>query len=162
MHHYSLSVGALSSRTYYNRAREILHSRGVASANLELVRSLYPAWERGDYSSVDWAHPEIDFEIADGPTPGRWSGVAGMAEGFRDLLSAWEDWRAEPQEFRELDGERVLVLIRLSGRGKASGVEVGQVRAHGANLFHLRNGRVTRLAIYWDRERALAALGLRG
>jgi ketosteroid isomerase-like protein len=133
----------------------------MGSPNLELVRSLYAAWGRGDYGSVDWADSEIEFEIADGPTPGRWTGVAGMVEGFRGILSAWEDWRAEPQEFRELDHERVLVLIRLSGRGKASGVEVGQVRADGANLFHLREGRVTRLSIYWDRERVLADLDLR-
>jgi hypothetical protein len=106
----------------------------VASANLELVRSIYEAWERGDYSSADWAHPEIEWVIADGPAPGSWKGLAGMVEGWRDFLSTWEEYRAEVDEYIELDAERVLVLNHWSGRGKKSGLQVGQIRTRAAHL----------------------------
>jgi hypothetical protein len=53
--------------------------------------------------------------------------LAGMAEGWRDFLSAWEKWRGEAEEYRELDDERVLVLLQGRGRGKASGLEVDQM-----------------------------------
>jgi len=132
----------------------------VSSANLDLVRSIFAAWEQGDYSTAEWAHPEVEYVIAGGPSPGSWTGLAGMAEGFRDWLSAWEDFRGEAEEYRELDGERVLVLLRFSGRGKTSGLELGQMRAKGANVIHVRDGKVTRIVAYWDRERALADLGL--
>jgi ketosteroid isomerase-like protein len=132
----------------------------VASSNLDLVRSIYADWERGDFSSAEWAHPEIEYVIADGPAPGSWKGVAGMAKAMRDFFSAWEEWRGEADEYRELDGQRVLVLVRYSGRGKLSGLEVGQIRAEGASLFHCRDGTVTRFVAYLDRERALADLGL--
>jgi ketosteroid isomerase-like protein len=132
------------------------------SENLDLVRSFYAAWERGDFSSVDWAHPKIEFVIADGLSPASWTGLAGMADGWRDFLIGWADFRAEPEEYRELDHERVLVLTRNTGRGKTSGLELGEMRTHGASLFHVRNSKVTRLALYWERDRALADLGLEG
>ena len=132
----------------------------MASANVELVRSVHAAWDRGDYSSVEWAHPEIEFVIADGPAPSARSGLAGMAGGFRDYLGAWDDYRIEVEEYRELDDERVLVLTNRTGRGKTSGLELGQMRAKGASLWHVRGSKVTRLVVYWEGERALADLGL--
>ena len=131
----------------------------MSRESLDLVRSIFAAWERGDFSSAEWAHPEIEYVIADGPVPGSYKGLAEMAAGWREFLSAWEDFRAEGvDEYRELDSERVLALQRFSVRGKASGLDLRRVR--GANLFHVRRAKVTRLVLYWDRERALADLGL--
>jgi ketosteroid isomerase-like protein len=90
----------------------------MASANLDLVRSMYAAWGRGDFTSAKWAHPEIEFVIADGPSPGSWTGVAGMAEGHHDFLGAWEGFRTEAEEYRELDDERVLVLAHHTGAAR--------------------------------------------
>jgi hypothetical protein len=112
-----------------------------------------------DYGSAEWAHPEIELVFADGPTPGSWSGLSGMAAGWGGFLTAWEAHRTEADEYRELDGERVLVLNHWSGRGKTSGVEIGQIQSQAAALFHVRGGKVTRLVLYWDRERAFAELG---
>ena len=100
----------------------------MSSANLDLVRSIYAAWDRGDFSSAQWAHPEIEYVIPHGPDPGRWTGLAGMAGAWREFLSAWEDYRNVADEYRELDNERVLVFIHVSGREKTSGVELGQMR----------------------------------
>ena len=131
----------------------------MSQENVELVRSIDAAWERGDYSSAEWAHPEIECVRADGPDPGSWTGVAGMKEAWREFLGAWQGYRIDVEEFLELDGERVLAFTRRRGRGQASGVEISQV-ADGATLWHVRDGRVTRQVNYWDRSRALADLGL--
>jgi ketosteroid isomerase-like protein len=130
------------------------------SANLDLVRSICGDWERGDYSSVEWAHPEIEYVVVGGPSPGRWIGLAGMAETFRGNLHGWMDLHIEVDEYRELDDERVLVLTRSIAFGKATGRVVGQLRAKGATLCHVREGKLTRLVFYWDRDRAFSDLGL--
>jgi ketosteroid isomerase-like protein len=133
----------------------------MPSANLDLVRSLYAAWERGDYRSAAWADPQIEFSFADGPEPGTWVGREEMAARYGAWLSGWKGFRTDVDEFRALDGERVLVLVRISGRGKTSGLDIGKTRSRGAAAFHLRGGLVVRLILYWDAERALADLGLK-
>jgi hypothetical protein len=130
------------------------------SENLDLVRSIYADWERGDFSRADWADPQIEYVFADGPSPGCWTGLSGMAEGWRNFGSAWEQFRSEADEYRDLGGERVLVLAHFSGRGKASGVQIAETRSNGAHLFQLRRGKVMKIVNYLDRDRALADLGL--
>jgi hypothetical protein len=65
-----------------------------------------------------------------------------MAEGFRNFLDAWD------------------ALVHQGGRGKTSGLVLGQIGPRGAALFHIRDGTVTRLAVYADHDRAFADLGL--
>jgi ketosteroid isomerase-like protein len=122
--------------------------------------SIFAGWERGDFSSAEWAHPEIEYVEADGPDAGSWKGLTAMADKVRKGLGEWERWRMEADEYRELDDERVLVLGRLVGRGKKSGLEIGQTGAKGTHIFHVRGGKVIRLVFYTDRQHALADLGL--
>ncbi len=83
-----------------------------------------------------------------------------MAEGWRVFQSAWEGLRPQATEFREIDEERVLVLVRFEGRAKASGVQLGQMRSSNASVHHIKDGKVVKLMLYWDSNRALADLGL--
>src|SRR6476620_6633149 len=130
------------------------------SESLDLVRSIYADWERGDFSQVEWADPEIEFVMLDGPFPGKWRGLAGRTEGWREVLNAWKGYRVEAARYWTLDDERVLVLSHQTGHGKASGFDLGQMQTENGTLFHITEGKVTRLVIYWDGGRALADLGL--
>jgi ketosteroid isomerase-like protein len=134
------------------------------SENLDLVRSIYADWERGDYGSFDWAHEEIECVIVDGPTPGRWRGQAQMADAWRSFFSVWEDWRVAAEGYRDLGNEGVLALEMRTARAKISGLEVGQtpgqMLSEGASTFYIRDDKVRRFVTYFDRARALADLGL--
>jgi ketosteroid isomerase-like protein len=131
------------------------------SENLDLVRSIYADWERGDFSGAAWADPEIEFVGTEGPTPGTSIGAARMARAWGETLRAFSDFRVDAEEYRELEGERVLVLHNWSGRGRTSGLSVERMRTKSATVFHIRAGKVTKLLAYWNRDRALADLGLK-
>jgi hypothetical protein len=109
---------------------------------------------------VTWAHSEIEYVSTDGPSPGSWSGLAEIAAYNRQRLEAQEQIRVVPDECRQLDAERVLVLGHLEGRGKSSGLDVVQVRYGGAHLFHVQDQKATGIVEWWDRDRAFVGLGL--
>jgi ketosteroid isomerase-like protein len=115
----------------------------VASPNVDLVRSLHAAWERGDYSSTEWAHPEIEF-VMEGeffPDPGSYRGVEAMIRAWSGWLGAWEGFHTSEPELIDL-GDRVIAFYTIHGRGRSSGVEV---EAPVANVFTFRAGEVVRL-----------------
>ena len=68
-----------------------------------------------------------------------------MADRWPKVMSAWNDLRVEAEEYQGLDDERVLVLARMRGRGKSSGVEIAEGRG---SLLHVHDGKVTRLVLY--------------
>src|SRR6476661_2670073 len=123
------------------------------SENLDLVRSIYADWERGDFSNDAWADPSVEFARVDGPAPGTWQGKDEAAAGIREMLSAWEDFRVIADEYRVVDDERVLVMGHFTGRGKRSQMDSAQLRTTAANLFHVQRGKVTRVVTYYDRDR---------
>ncbi len=131
------------------------------SANVDLVRSISAAHERGDFSSADWADPYIEYAIVGGPDSGVWKGRAAMAKAWSEVLAAYTDNSIVVEEIRQIDDERVLVLSAFAGRGKASGIGASEgIRTDGATLWQIRNGKVVRHVVYFDRDRALADLGL--
>ena len=132
------------------------------SANLDLVRSIYADWEHGDFSSLKWADPKIEYTVVGGPMAGSWIGVAAMTDITREHISALEGFHIAVDECRELDGERVLLLWSFRGRAKASGIDAAEIPgATGAYLFDIRRGKVMKLTYYTSCDRAFADLGLK-
>ena len=130
------------------------------SENLDLVRSILASWERGELTPsqwAQWAHPDIEFVVVGGPEPSHHVGMDEASPDIEAFLNLWDEYRVQAEAYRELDGERVLVLTRQTGRGRNSRVEITQRRA---TLFQIRDGRVIRRVNYWDRELAFADLGL--
>ena len=76
---------------------------------------------------------------------------------MQDWLDMLDDFRAEPVELIEAGEDKVIAVVRISGRAKLSGVEVDMTYAE---LSTLRDGKVTRSRQFFTRDEALEAAGL--
>src|SRR5918994_3091431 len=129
----------------------------MSKENVETVRRGYELYAAGDLRGVAGLFSD-EAELADAGG----LGVAGTAAGTRygpeefiqateEALEAFEDYRVEAEEFIDA-GEAVVVSVRISGRGRASGAELEMRLAH---LWVLRNGKVIRGDVYRTIEEAL-------
>ncbi len=76
-----------------------------------------------------------------------------------DFLEAFDYWHPKVEEVTDAGKDKVLVVVRVSIRGKGSGVSVSQ------QIFEVvtvREGKIARMIEYTDRAEALEAAGLSG
>jgi ketosteroid isomerase-like protein len=124
--------------------------------NVEIIRAIYDDWSRGELG-LDRFDPEITM-VESETIPGAPSaeGIDAVRRYIESFPNYWADIRIEPQEFIEA-GEQVVVIARLIGRGKRSGVEVERLWAY---VWTLREQRALRMEAYADRAEALREVGL--
>jgi ketosteroid isomerase-like protein len=129
---------------------------GSGKTDLERVRDIYEEWRRGDYSGhTEIFHPEMTAETFEMGDPIRSESYEEFLDNMREWLSTWErPLTIEAEDFIQA-GDRILVLIHWTGRGKGSGVEI---EGRGAHLWTFRDGLVARHETYRDRDQAKAAL----
>ncbi len=130
----------------------------MSQENVNLIRSLYEGWLRGEIG-IDKLDPEIS--MAESPTlPGAVSasGIEAVERYMRSFAKHWENISFEPQEYVDA-GEQVVVVARLIGSGKKSGVEVTRTWAY---VWTVRERKALSMVGYADRAEALEAVGLAG
>jgi ketosteroid isomerase-like protein len=79
-----------------------------------------------------------------------------MLATLRDTSESFEDFRLDPQRFFER-GDKMVVFLSMTGRGRTSGVPVEE---HIAHLWTLRDGIAVELQAFTDPADALQAAGL--
>jgi ketosteroid isomerase-like protein len=126
----------------------------MSQENVEIVRSFTEAYLRGDHvGAVSYLAPDLVYEV----------GQEMPARRPDEVLARWKRWEAEwerieltPEEYIDA-GDQVVLAVRYSGRGRASGIEFEE------RLFEvhtLRDGKVARKREFKTRAEALEAAGL--
>jgi ketosteroid isomerase-like protein len=131
----------------------------VSSANAELVRRGYEAWNQGDIEAVfAFLDPEIRWEgYTHIPESGTLAGRDEVRAWLGRFLEAWEELDIEVTDLIE-NKDQVIALVRFRALGKESRVEVdGGVDAH---VWTVRDGKAVGVRLYQGTRDALEGLGL--
>ena len=129
------------------------------SERADRVRRGYDAWNRRDWDLMfELLHPDIEWVPMQGGLLGdAYRGTEQVRELFALLFDAWDEFRIDVEEVAEKD-DKLLVIVRVRTRGRASGVEVDERWAHvwtaGAD------GLATRLEAFDAPHKGYEAIGV--
>ena len=122
-----------------------------------MVRASIDAYNGGDSDAMlkDGA-PSFEFDFSRSVGPGRGVYSLDQIRGFfHEFVESWESVRIEVDEFIEA-GEQVVTPNTIYVQGR-DGIEV---QARGAFVWTIRDGSITHLCFYQERDEALEAVGL--
>lgn len=132
----------------------------MAEGNVEIVRRGYELFSRGDLAGVAALFAE-EAEMPgagglgiEGTGAGTVQGPEGFLRAIEETVDIFEDYVVETEQFID-SGNAVIVEVRISGRGRVSGVPQETRLAH---LWVLRDGKVIHGQVHRTVEEARAAV----
>ena len=133
----------------------------VMSENVELVRALTDAANRIDIDAlVALLSPDVVWEETT-DLPGLREVYYGRGEvraWADEILDIFESAHNALERVTELSGDRVFTENLLTARGKGSGVPT---KLRYWAVYWVKEGEIARRQVFWNRDDALRAAGLR-
>jgi ketosteroid isomerase-like protein len=125
----------------------------VTKTQLDTIRASYVALNEGDIQgALDALHRDAVWrESRELPGGDEFKGRAAIEEFLHGFLEQWDVFH-QHVESTVGRGDRVLVMIHMTGVGRGSGAEVN---VHYAHLWTIREGRAARVDAFYDTEKAL-------
>jgi ketosteroid isomerase-like protein len=131
----------------------------MSVSNVELLRLAVDAANHRDVATLDaiWSE-QAEFHSTFAASEGRvFRGRQGTRDYFATLGEVFDDMRVEIEEITEAGEDRLVVMVRVTGRGKGSGVNVDQ---RNGQVWTFVRGKVARVDSFMSRAEALEAAGL--
>jgi ketosteroid isomerase-like protein len=127
----------------------------MSQENLQRVREQYTRYNAGERAPGRWFwHEDAEYHTArEDPDHAVHRGIDAIGKLFAGWLEAYPDLRLDIQQ-AEARGDKVVLWIRFTGHGAASGIPLEMELAH---VLTLHDGKAASVVEYTDRNEALAA-----
>jgi len=139
-----------------------VQNRRVSSANVDLVRTSFEAFGRGDFDrAFEVYDPAVEWKTAeDEPDQRTYTGIPALRRFVAHVAEPWWDRFGPAVEFEDfIDcGDWVVTPWRALVHGHGSGIEMEISETYAVLV---RDGRIVRVDEYRTVEQALAAVGKR-
>jgi len=130
----------------------------MSEENVEIVRAMYDAFDRGDADgALAYFDPSVIVDASHRVDGRVGRGHEELVAILGEWMGTWDEWREEVEAIRDA-GDRVLVISTQQGRGKGSGAEWAN---RFGMLYEIQGDKISRWTIYDDPHAALEAAGLR-
>jgi ketosteroid isomerase-like protein len=132
----------------------------MSSQNAEIVLRAHEALNSGDIDAlVTLCDTSFRLDMSERVfNPAVYEGHDGIRRFYSEVRDVWESYVWEPEQLIEA-GHEVVVLLRSTGKGRGSGVEVERQTAM---VWSVREGRAVALRFFRDRGQALRAVAAPG
>ena len=133
----------------------------MSQENVDRVKQAVEAMnDRNIEAALKFAHPDVEWQTLEGfPDGGTFRGPEGVLSFFQTWLDTFKGFRLHLERCEALDEHRVLAMLRVSGEGVESGVEVESPSFF--QLLEYRDGLLIRTRMFQTKSEALEAAGLR-
>jgi ketosteroid isomerase-like protein len=130
----------------------------MSQENLDIVRRAYEGVSARLEPPRELFGPDYEVDASDvAPDFGVLRGFEAVQESFRPYWETFDDFRVEIEELVHADEKRVIARVRDGGRMRGSDSEVWNRFFH---VWTFADGKVVRLSIHTDRNRAIEAAGI--
>ena len=107
---------------------------------------------------MDFFDPEVVLtNTPNAPETTPYVGHDGLLAWARSMQEGLGEFRVEADETIDVDESRVIVVARVCGEGRASGLPV---EVSSASVYTVKDGRIVSVEAYDTKSEALEAVGL--
>jgi ketosteroid isomerase-like protein len=124
-----------------------------AKTKLDVVRAIYDAWREGR-SARDFIAEDVEYV---NPPDAVEPGVRYGRKSFAAIRGSYDDVVVEPLDFIDAPNDEVVVVARVTGRGRGSGFPVEWLHGY---VWTVRDGLAVRFRWFNRPDEAMAVAGL--
>ena len=138
-------------------AEQLGEQEFLTERNVALLRNAYEAIGREGIDSVGAWEQLISEDIVirdrpEAPDPQTYRGRDGVLAALASSDESFDDFTMVPLRLEGVGERHVVVVLRMSGRGRGSGVPVEEEIAH---QWTIEDGKAVALQVYSDPEHAI-------